>query len=428
MNARVIAGRVVYRVLSDGQSLTPALENALQDVQGKQDRAFIMALCFGTIRYYYRLEFILNQLLRKPLKNLDVKALLLLGLYQLQYTRVKTHAAVSETVSAVRNKPWAKSLVNAVLRRYLREQQALESLADADISAACAHPEWLIRILQQNWPDQVQQLLTANNQPPPMGLRVNLSRIGRAAMLQKILDLDMPVSAAPIGCSGMILHQPVQVEQLPGFSDGLVSVQDIAAQLAAELLVAGPGHRVLDVCAAPGGKTAHILELQPDLAALIAVDIDEVRLAKVKENMLRLGLRAKIIAGDAAAPDKWWDGQKFDRILLDAPCSALGVIRRHPDIKVLRKMEDMAKLQTLQQQILDAVWPLLERGGQLLYATCSVLKQENSLQMQNFLLRHSDAREAPINAAWGIEQPVGRQILTGESGMDGFYYARLLKQ
>jgi len=428
MNTRLIAARVLSRVLQDGQSLTAALDNALQAVESSKDRAFIQALCYGVCRQYHRLDFILSQLLDKPLKDTDVKALALVGLYQLKFMRVKPHAAVSETVLATRKKPWAKSLINAVLRTYLREQEGLEEKADKEQTAAASHPEWLIKQIEQDWPEQAQKILLENNQQPPMALRVNLSRTSRDHYLQALMDKDIAAVAVSFCPSAIMLDKPVPVDLLPGFAEGLVSVQDAAAQLAAELLDVQPGHRVLDVCAAPGGKTAHILESQSQLKELVAVDIDESRMQRVSENCQRLNLQAKLVVGDAANPEGWWDGKPFDRILLDAPCSALGVIRRHPDIKLLRRAEDIKPLQALQKNILQAVWPLLAPGGLLLYATCSILKQENEQQVQVFLAEHDDAVELSIEADWGSAGKCGRQILTGESGMDGFYYARISKQ
>jgi 16S rRNA (cytosine967-C5)-methyltransferase len=415
--------------LQDGQSLTAALDNALQTIESGKDRAFIQALCYGVCRQYHRLDFILGQLLDKPLKDMDVKALALVGLYQLKFMRVKPHAAVSETVLAARKKPWAKSLINAVLRTYLREQETLEQKADNEQTAAVvSHPAWLIKQIEQDWPEQAQRILSENNLQPPMVLRVNLARTNRDHYLQALTEQDIAAEAVDFCPSAIILDKPVQVELLPGFGEGLVSVQDTAAQLAAGLLDARPGHRVLDVCAAPGGKTAHILESQPQLKELVAVDIDESRMQRVSENLQRLGLQAKLVVGDAANPEKWWDGKLFDRILLDAPCSALGVIRRHPDIKLLRRAEDIESLQALQKAILQAVWPLLSPGGLLIYATCSILKQENERQVQAFLADHGNAVELPIVADWGSAGKCGRQILTGDSAMDGFYYARISKQ
>jgi len=427
LNIRLVAAKVLARVLQDGQSLTAALDNAFLAIDSAKDRAFIQALCYGVCRQYHRLDFILSQLLEKPLKDADVKALALVGLYQLKFMRVKPHAAVSETVLAARKKPWAKSLINAVLRTYLREQEGLEHKADKCQVAALSHPDWLIKQIEQDWPEQALRIFLENNLQPPMVLRVNLSKTSREDYLQLLTGQDIaaePVSFCP---SAIRLDKPVPVDQLPGFAGGLVSVQDTAAQLAAGLLDVQPGHRVLDVCAAPGGKTAHILESQSQLQELVAVDIDEFRMQRVGENLQRLNLQAKRVVGDAANPASWWDGKPFDRILLDAPCSALGVIRRHPDIKLLRRAEDIGQLQALQKSILQAVWPLLAPGGLLLYATCSILKQENERQVQAFLAEHADAIELPIEADWGVAGVCGRQILTGESAMDGFYYARLSK-
>lgn len=427
MNTRLVAAKVLSRVLQDGQSLTAALDNAFLTVESVKDRAFIQALCYGVCRQYHRLDFILSQLLDKPLKDADVKALALVGLYQLNFMRVKPHAAVSETVLAARKKTWAKSLINALLRTYLREQEGLEQKADKFQVAALSHPDWLIKQIEQDWHERALSIFQENNQQPPMVLRVNLSKTGRENYLQLLAGQDIVGEAVSFCPSAIRLDKPVPVDLLPGFEDGLVSVQDTAAQLAAGLLDVQPGHRVLDVCAAPGGKAAHILESQTQLKELVAVDIDEARMQRVSENLQRLNLRAKLVVGDAANPSSWWDGKPFDRILLDAPCSALGVIRRHPDIKLLRRAEDIGQLQVLQKSILQAAWPLLASGGLLLYATCSVLKQENEQQVQAFLDEHSDAVELPIDADWGIAGVCGRQILTGDSAMDGFYYARISK-
>jgi len=428
VNTRLIGAQVLSRVLQDGQSLTAALDSALQAVESGKDRAFIQALCYGVCRAYHRLDFILSQLLDKPLKDPSVKALALVGLYQLKYMRVKPHAAVSETVLAARKKPWAKALINALLRRYLREQEALEQKADNLQSSVISHPDWLIKQIEHDWPQQALQIFQENNQLPPMALRVNLARISQAQYLQQLSGQGIEAVAVSFCTSAIILDKPVAVDLLPGFADGIISVQDTAAQLAAGLLDVQPGQRVLDVCAAPGGKAAHILEYQPQLKELVAVDIDASRMHRVSDTLQRLKLPAKLVVGDAAKPEDWWDGQLFERILLDAPCSALGVIRRHPDIKLLRRAEDIQPLQILQQNILRAVWPLLAPGGIMLYATCSILKQENERQIEAFLAEYSNAVEWPIDACWGFAGSHGRQIMTGESSMDGFYYARIRKQ
>ena len=428
MNTRLIAAKVLTSVIRDGQSLTAALNNTLGVVESDKDRAFIQALCYGVCRNFHRLDYILSQMLDKPLKDLDVKALALIGLYQLKFMRVKSHAAVAETVLAARKKPWAKALINALLRSYLRGQEGFEQKADNVKSALVSHPDWLIQQIEQDWPIQAQQIFQQNNEQPPMALRVNLANISQYQYLQKLRDQGIEAEAVSFCRSAILLNKPAVVDILPGFSEGWVSVQDTAAQLAAELLDVQIGHRVLDVCAAPGGKAAHILEHQPKVRELVAVDIDKLRLQRVNDNFQRLKLSAKLIVGDASKPEDWWDGQLFDRILLDVPCSALGVIRRHPDIKLLRRAEDINTLQVLQQRIMTAVWPLLAPGGIMLYATCSILKQENEQQIEAFLATNANAIEVPINADWGLVRRYGRQILTGESAMDGFYYALIRKE
>ena len=428
MNTRLIAAKVLTSVIRDGQSLTAALNNTLGVVESDKDRAFIQALCYGVCRNFHRLDYILSQMLDKPLKDLDVKALALIGLYQLKFMRVKSHAAVSETVLAARKKPWAKALINALLRTYLRGQEGFEQKADNVKSALVSHPDWLIQQIEQDWPIQAQQIFQQNNEQPPMALRVNLANISQDQYLQKLRDQGIEAEAVSFCRSAILLNKPAVVDILPGFNEGWVSVQDTAAQLAAELLDVQIGHRVLDVCAAPGGKAAHILEHQPKVRELVAVDIDKLRLQRVNDNFQRLKLSAKLIVGDATKPEDWWDGQLFDRILLDVPCSALGVIRRHPDIKLLRRAEDISTLQVLQQRIMTAVWPLLAPGGIMLYATCSILKQENERQIETFLATNANAIEVPINADWGLVRRYGRQILTGESVMDGFYYALIRKE
>lgn len=424
------AATVLVRVVKDGQSLTVALDAVLESVADAKDRAFIQALCYGVVRYYHRLDFILQQLLSKSLRNkdTDIKMLLLIGIYQLQYMRVKTHAAVSETVSAANKKSWAKSLINGVLRQYMREQDQLESQADKNVIAASSHPEWLISKITTDWPEQSRGLIAENNKQPPMVLRVNLRQSTQQDYLKLLEAQSIAAQTVDFCSSAIILEQPVAVEKLPHFSDGMVSVQDTAAQLAAELLDVQAGQSVLDLCAAPGGKTAAILERHPDTLSMLAVDIDEARLSRVKENLQRLKLEAKLIAGNAAKPAEWIQGQLFERILVDVPCSALGVIRRHPDIKILRRESDIAELQKIQQQILRAAWGLLAPGGILIYATCSILKQENELQIESFLTQQSDAEEIEIIAEWGLKRRFGRQILTGQQNMDGFYYAKLVKR
>lgn len=427
MNLRGCAAQILARVIGDGQSLTAALDAHLPKLKDHHDRAFVQAVCYGVVRHYFTLDFILAQLLSKPLKakDSDIKALLLIGIYQLQFMRVKAHAAVSETVAAGKHKPWSKGLLNGVLRQYQRDAETLMLACESDSNAKYNHPNWLREQLQQCWPEHVRQLLLANDQPPPMTLRVNLRQSNCEDYLAELTAQGIAAQLSPLCDSAIILDQPLPVEQLPGFATGRVSVQDLAAQLAAQLLELQPGHTVLDVCAAPGGKTAAMLERQPDIN-LLAIDIDGQRMQRVGDNLARLQLSAATLVADATQTD-WAEGRQFDRILIDAPCSGLGVVRRHPDIKLLRRMSDIEVLHTLQSRILDASWSLLKPGGIVLYATCSVLKQENEQQIADFLQRHADATEMPMPDDWGHSRPHGRQIITGEQQMDGFYYARLRK-
>jgi 16S rRNA (cytosine967-C5)-methyltransferase len=403
------------------------------------DRPLVQELAYGVLRWRFRLEALLQQLVTRPLKakDQDLACLLLVGLYQLIYTAIPEHAAAHETVEAVRatGKAWAVPMANAVLRGYQRRREALNAIVDVRPTARYSHPAWLIDALCTDWPDDCERILTANNTRPPFVLRVNTRRIGVLDYGRALTAAGLPYTSLEHADAALWLPAPVPVDRLPGFADGLVSVQDAAAQLAPPLLNAAPGMRVLDACAAPGGKAAHILETTPELAELIALDIDAARVERISDNLQRLGLRARALVGDAAQPDDWWDGRPFDRILLDAPCSATGVIRRHPDIKSLRRAGDVDELAATQAQLLDALWPLLAPGGMLLYATCSVLRRENEQQIERFLQRHGDARDQEPAGTWGRAVGCGRQILPGDgavpadpgASMDGFYYAVLIK-
>ena len=335
---------------------------------------------------------------------------------------------VAETVAAVRplRKPWAAGLVNAVLRSALRRRAELEALIEADAEARAAHPRWLLDWLRRDWPDDWPAIVAANNVRPPFTLRINRLRLDREAYRQRLATAGYDAGPAAAE-TALTLSTPTDPAILPGFAEGWVSVQDAGAQLAASLLAARPGQRVLDACAAPGGKTGHLLECAPDLD-LTALDCDAGRLERVRDTLARLRLNARLLAGDARRPADWWDGARYDRILLDAPCSATGVIRRHPDIKLLRRESDIAALAERQQALLTGLWPLLRPDGRLLYVTCSVLRAENERVVAAFLATHPDAHEQPIVAGWGRVLSHGRQILPGESGMDGFYYAVLGKR
>jgi 16S rRNA (cytosine967-C5)-methyltransferase len=429
-DVRAAAAGVLAQVLDKGRSLNDALPGEQAAISDPRDAALLQELCYGTLRWYFRLDAILQQLLRKSLKSrdTDIHCLLLIGLYQLDRLALPQRVAVHETVKATRvlDKDWASGLVNAVLRNFQRRKDVLAQSVSADEQALHAHPAWLIKALQRDWPADWASILAANNARPPFTLRINQQRLTRNEYLELLSEQALAATVVPYASQAICLDKPVPVSTLPGFARGDVSVQDAAAQLAAGLLCAAAGQRVLDACAAPGGKTAHILETQPDVR-LTALDIDAVRLQRIQSNLARLSLQAELVAGDASVPGDWWDGQVYDRILLDVPCSASGVIRRHPDIKLLRRADDINVLAGRQAAILDAMWPLLAPGGMLLYCTCSVLAAENSKQVESFLARHSDAGEVDIDAAWGHGCTHGRQIFPGENQMDGFYFACLCK-
>jgi 16S rRNA (cytosine967-C5)-methyltransferase len=429
MDARSAAARVVAQVL-EGASLPVSLMPQLALLPA-QERGLAQELSYGALRWGPRLQALLDRLLHKPLrdKEREVLALLWVGLYQLIYTRVPEYAAVAGSVAASRalNKAWAASLVNAVLRGFLKRRDTLLAEVDGDEVAAFAHPQWWLERLRagrpENWRD-----IAANNQRPPMTLRVNRRRGNRDDYMRMLSAAGVGAMFAAHTDAGVTLAKPMDVAELPGFQEGWVSVQDAGAQQAAQLLDPRCGERVLDACAAPGGKTGHVLELQPALAELVAVDDDAGRMTRVKANLDRLGLQARLVVEDVGAVQRWWDGIPFDRILLDAPCSGSGVIRRHPDIKYLRRPTDIVALAVEQRRLLTALWPLVKRGGMLLYVTCSILPEEGEQQVVSFLAAHDDAYEEPLAVAWGRAVQYGRLILPGTDGMDGFYYASLKKR
>lgn len=431
-NGREAALEALVQILGRGRTLTSCLPEVSNRITDSRDRSLAQELAYGVLRWLPQLDAILARQLKKPLsgRHLDIRAALLLGLYQLVHTRIPAHAAVAETVAlgAMPNKPWAKGLINGVLRSYLRNRVPTMADLGRQQEALYAHPRWLIDATHRAWPQAWNNILAENNQRPPMTLRANARRNDRTTYLKQLAAANIDAYAAPHTPHGITLAAPSDVNALPGFAEGLVSVQDGAAQLAAPLLDLKPGQRVLDACAAPGGKTAHMLECEPQLASLLAIDHDTQRLEQINNTLKRLGLRAELAVGNAAVPKTWWNGDPFERILLDAPCSATGVIRRHPDIKVLRRPDDLGPLIEHQATLLEALWPLLAHGGLLLYATCSVLPQENTAQIARFLAQHPDARERGIDAPWGHAVTPGRQILPGADGMDGFFYALLEKQ
>jgi 16S rRNA (cytosine967-C5)-methyltransferase len=428
-NPRALCIEALCEVIDHRRYLDAALEQPL--AQAGKDAALVQEMAYGTLRWYHQLDVVVDQLLDKPLKakDLDVRLALMLGLYQLRFMRVAQHAAVDETVKAVTalGKPWAKGLINACLRSYLRERERADDAIEKNPSARFSHPRWLIDALKQDYPAAWEQILAANNERAPMTLRVNTRRQSRADYLQRLHAAGIGASAAEAADDAIVLETPVSVSTLPGFDAGDLSVQDAAAQLAAAYLDAQPGQRVLDACAAPGGKSAHLIEKTPDIE-LTALDVDAERVPLIKSNLERLRLAAHVRQADAAEPETWWNGQPFDRILVDAPCSATGVIRRHPDIKLRRQRDDLDKLTAAQERLLERLWPLLRPGGKLLYATCSVLAQENERQIAAFVSRHDDATEHLLTHPAAERRAHGLQILPGRQTMDGFFYACLIKR
>jgi 16S rRNA (cytosine967-C5)-methyltransferase len=434
--ARALATRVLIAVVRDGRRLEDALAGASAPASLKST---VQSLSFGTVRWFYQLEACLAGLSGRPLDRLDpeVRALALVGLYQLAHGETPAHAAVAETVEASRllRRPKAAGFVNAILRRFLRERDAILASIQRDPAARYAHPAWMVQAFERDWPGDFQAILAAGNLHPPMWLRVNAARASLADYRAELTRAGMESQTCSFAPEALRLARPVEVGRLPGFAEGRVSVQDAAAQLAARLLHAQPGMRVLDACAAPGGKACHLLELEPAIGELVALDVDPARVGRIGENLARLGLAATVLAGDACAPAAWWDGRPFDRILLDVPCTGTGVIRRHPDIKLLRQPGDVAQFVDRQQRLLAAAWPLLAPGGRLVYATCSVLKAENTAQAARFLAANPEAVEVTESARlfWPAQPPVagpgpGVVLLTGAADTDGFYYACIEKR
>ncbi|MEO0971624.1 MAG: 16S rRNA (cytosine(967)-C(5))-methyltransferase RsmB [Pseudomonadota bacterium] len=432
MLVRVQAARAVAAAAREGRSLTRALPECAAPIVDGRDRSFYRVLVFDTIRYWPRYQFLLSKLLGKPLRQDAhlLEALLSVGLCQLEHLPTPAHAAVSTPVDAVRATLGAgpSGLVNAVLRRYDRERETLDAAVAGEASAHHAMPHWWLERLREDWPDDWSTLTLAARTQAPMWLRLNRQRVDRERWLR---DADVAAQVHPTLDTALRLESPRDVQDLPGFGAGEVSVQDAAAQHAAPLLCARPGMRILDACAAPGGKSAHVLEMTPDVE-LWSLDVSPERLAQVDQTFDRLGLEGRAgsrrVAADAAAPEDWWDGVPFDRILLDAPCSASGVMRRHPDIKLLRRSDDLPALAQIQATLLRSLWPLLAPGGRLLYVTCSVLRRENDDVVGDFSREMSDVALLPVEVYGARKTAFGRQLLSGEDDMDGFYYALLGKR
>ena len=425
---RAAAARVLAATIDAGRSLGESLPAELAHCPPRH-RPLLQQLCYGSLRSYHRLQAMLATRLRKPLrgKDADISALLLCGLYQLLEMRTADHVAISNSVEACRKlgKPWATGLVNAVLRGCAGNRAGLEqNLTEAQRHS---HPEWLYRQLVDTWGPAAEQLLAANNSQPPMCLRVNLRRNSRADYLRLLQDQGIAARPTSWSSAGLVLEAPMEVSRLPGFAEGLASVQDEAAQLAAPLLGTRPGERVLDACSAPGGKACQLLETQPDLEELVAWDVDPARLQRVRDNLQRLQLGAELEQVDACAPPGHYGAGSFDRILLDAPCSGSGVIRRHPDIKVLRRADDIGACAATQLQMLQALWPLLRPGGNLLYVSCSVLSPENDGVVAAFVEQTAGAEVQMPALDWGVATGSGRQTLPSVDGSDGLYFSLLKK-
>lgn len=426
---RAQAARVLVAVVRQGRSLSEALPEQADKIAASE-RSLLAELCYGVLRHYFELDWLAQQLLQKPFKDkdADVHALLLVGLYQLRQMRIGAHAAVDLTVEAAKSlkKVWAGGLLNAVLRNYQRREAELSLLLQRQPDVTCNHPLWLAQLIKHAWPEQAETVFAGNNGRGGMTLRVNVRRYRREQYQALLAEVGIVSQALAGSETALALNEPVAVQRLPEFEQGACSVQDLAAQRCAPLMQLAAGQTVLDACAAPGGKTCHIAESEPGLARLLAIDSDVQRLPRLRDNLARLQLNAEVICADASRTD-WAQGAQFDRILLDVPCSGTGVIRRHPDIKHLRRPQDIDDLVQRQRRILNAQWSLLQPGGLLLYTTCSILPAENEQQVAQFVATTADCDSVPLAVEWGIATGHGRQLLPAAEH-DGFFYALLRKK
>ena len=429
-NARLLAVWGLLQVQQKGQSLNTLLPIINEQLVSK-NYAFSAECCYGVCRQYFFLEALLSLLLTKKLKHKDqdIQLILLLGLYQLTFMDVAPHAAISETVNLCRlvSKKWATKFTNAILRRFQREQKALLEQVEKS-QGHWALPPWMISKIKSQWAGFDQQIAWSYRQKPPMNIRIDTTKISRDAYLNKLKEQGIEAKKSTLSPVGLSLAKPLPVNQLNGFSEGFCSVQDHGAQLAAILLNPQAGDRILDACAAPGGKSLHLLQMAKNNIKLTSIDNQLERLKLIEQNLTRANLNATVICADAANPQGKWSEQQYDRILLDVPCSASGVIRRHPDIKLLRKAEDIQPLVEIQAQILEQMWSLLKVGGHLLYVTCSIFETENEQQIKNFLTHHQNAQHLDLADNIGIKQSYGRQLLPLSADHDGFYFALLTKK
>jgi 16S rRNA (cytosine967-C5)-methyltransferase len=430
INVRGIAALSMLQVVDNKKSLTGVLAYQSPKV-ADEDRGLLQNLCFGSSRYFFSINALSKILLQKPLPDeaRPIQALLWVGLYQLAYSSISEHAAIHETVEACTPLKLEKykGVLNAILRRFQREKDSLlKGLNGSDVTRY-NHPKWYLKLVKKSWPDQWQSICEHGNLQAPMCLRVNTHANDRDKYLQTLNDYEIKSSNGKHALTSIYLDTPCDVFSLPQFREGSCSVQDEAAQLAAHILDPQKGEMILDACSAPGGKTCHLLEASQNQAKVTAIDADEMRLVRVHENLARLKLSAKVKHGEAQNPHSWWDGTAFDRILLDVPCSATGVIRRHPDIKLLRQKADIDNLAELQQEILQKAWTMLKPGGTLLYSTCSIFPIENSLNIEKFLSQEKTALLQTLNLSTGIDTGFGCQLFPDVNSHDGFFYALLKK-
>lgn len=435
-DSRALAALIIYEICTNHKSLNSLLPIANQHVDEK-DKALLQEIVFGTCRWLLWLKTLYQPLLKKPLHRNDflVECILSVGIYQILFTRIPTHACLNETVEAAEKLGLHrfKGLINALLRQLSQQNIDIEDQDLRQKMAQASHPQWFQDKLKHNWPNNWIEILSQNNEHPPMALRLNASfsnamsaQAAQDDYLTKLKGHDISASVSPISPYGIILDKPCAVQKLPDFVDGGISVQDEAAQLSSELLDLTPNLRVLDACAAPGGKTCSMLEKEPSLSVL-ALDSDANRAQRIEENLARLNLNAEIKIAQAENLSDWWDGKTFDRVLLDAPCSATGVIRRHPDIKLLRQEGDVKNLAELQLKLMTSLWKTLAPNGLMVYATCSVFSQENSRIVERFLKQTDDAKLLPIQEGWGVDTQFGTQLFPEKGSHDGFFYARLQK-
>lgn len=429
-DTRALAAQALADVALRGVSLREVMERQAPRLPDSRDRALLMALVSDGARWWLRFDAALDRLLERSLREKEprIHALLILGLVQLEILQLPAYAAVAATVQAARElkRPQLAGLVNAVLRRWQREREQQLAALDAQPRTRHAHPAWLAEAIANDWPEQADAVMAADNREPPLMLRVNARRATRDVLIERLQAAGYEAQAHDWLRDGIVLPHSSDVTRMPGFAEGLFAVQDGSAQVAADLLDVQDGLRVLDACAAPGGKACHVLERAE--VTLTALEFDAHRAERISQNLERLGLSAQLVIADAGKPDAWWDGQPYDRILIDAPCSATGVLRRRPDVRLHRRDTDIATLTAQQRRILDGLWPTLAVGGRLVYVTCSLLRAENEAVIESWLGAHKDAHVAAFELPVGQRAAIGWQVLPGDGDLDGMYYAVIEKR